>query len=104
MSGHNNGAAVLLNLDGMRYLPICESCIVGEGSECHTPDCALWMRDVPADGLIGEFALDLAALRAQALRAAADDIEEQLVRYTRKGAYVRGWWVIEKLRDRARRD
>lgn len=42
----------------LRYLPICEPCIAGEGSECHTPDCALFLRDVPPEGLIEVFAVD----------------------------------------------
>lgn len=41
----------------LRYLPICEPCIHGEGSECHTPECALFMRDVPEDGLIEAYAV-----------------------------------------------
>lgn len=35
--------------------PICDPCVAGEGSECHTPGCALFMRDVPPDGLVKEF-------------------------------------------------
>lgn len=27
-------------------LTICQPCIDGEGSECHTPGCALWMHRV----------------------------------------------------------
>jgi hypothetical protein len=28
-------------------LRICDGCIRGEGSECHTPGCAYWMADTP---------------------------------------------------------
>lgn len=34
-------------------LHLCEPCRTGEGGECHTPGCALWMNrapDVPVDG------------------------------------------------------
>lgn len=34
----------------LRYVPICEPCIRGEGSECHTPECAFFLHDVPPDG------------------------------------------------------
>lgn len=42
--------------NGGAYLPICQPCIDGIGQECHTPGCALWMRDVPAEGLVQVFA------------------------------------------------
>ncbi len=30
---------------------ICEACLNGEGKECHTPGCALWLHrvDLPVD-------------------------------------------------------
>jgi hypothetical protein len=28
-------------------LNLCEPCINGEGGECHTPGCALWMHSAP---------------------------------------------------------
>jgi len=30
---------------------ICEACLNGEGQECHTPGCALWLHkvDLPID-------------------------------------------------------
>ncbi len=32
-------------------LMICEACLNGEGQECHTPGCALWLHrvDLPID-------------------------------------------------------
>src|SRR3954451_11769954 len=42
----------------VRLFPICAPCARGEGSECHTPECALFLRDVPNEGLILEFAQD----------------------------------------------
>ena len=32
-------------------IQICEACLKGEGSECHTPGCALWLHkvDLPID-------------------------------------------------------
>jgi hypothetical protein len=54
--------AVTPSREALTHLPICAPCVRGEGSECHTPGCALFLRDVPADGLIAEFALDLASL------------------------------------------
>lgn len=41
----------------LRYMPICRPCIAGEGPECHTPGCGLFMRDVPEEGLIEAFAV-----------------------------------------------
>lgn len=29
-------------------LHICEGCIGGQGGQCHTPGCILWMHDVDA--------------------------------------------------------
>jgi hypothetical protein len=55
-------SAVTPSRDALTYLPICAPCVRGEGSECHTPGCALFLRDVPTDGLIAEFALDLDTL------------------------------------------
>ena len=26
---------------------LCESCLMGEGEECHTPGCALWLHRCP---------------------------------------------------------
>lgn len=46
----------------LRLFPICEHCVHGEGSECHTPECALFLRDVPPDGFIEAFAVDGAAI------------------------------------------
>ena len=28
-------------------LPICEACLRGEGDECHTPGCLLWLCRCP---------------------------------------------------------
>lgn len=28
-------------------LVLCDRCIAGEGGECHTPGCALWMNRAP---------------------------------------------------------
>lgn len=28
-------------------LRLCEACLLGIGSECHTPGCALWLHDPP---------------------------------------------------------
>ena len=28
-------------------IELCEACLVGEGEECHTPGCALWMHNSP---------------------------------------------------------
>lgn len=41
----------------LRWFPICEPCVRGEGSKCHTPDCALFRRDVPPGGLIARYGL-----------------------------------------------
>jgi hypothetical protein len=54
--------AVTPSREALTYLPVCAPCVRGEGSECHTPGCALFLRDVPTDGLIAEFALDLDTL------------------------------------------
>jgi hypothetical protein len=32
-------------------LLMCDPCIDGEGDECHTPGCALWIHDVPKPSL-----------------------------------------------------
>lgn len=39
---------------------VCDPCLVGEGSECHTPGCMFWMHDVPTEDT------------AHALRSAAE--------------------------------
>jgi hypothetical protein len=31
---------------------LCEPCLNGEGGECHTPGCALWMNRAPDVGVI----------------------------------------------------
>jgi len=28
-------------------IALCELCLQGEGEECHTPGCALWMKNSP---------------------------------------------------------
>lgn len=32
-------------------ITVCQRCLDGEGDECHTPGCALWMHrvDIPID-------------------------------------------------------
>lgn len=45
-------------MTNLRWFPICEPCVHGEGKECHTPECALFLRDVPEDGLIAAFGVD----------------------------------------------
>lgn len=57
----------------LTYLPICTACVRGEGEECHTPECALFLRDVPPDGLVAEYALDIDALAAERIAALAED-------------------------------
>lgn len=32
-------------------LQVCELCLVGEGEECHVPECAFCFRDVPDEEL-----------------------------------------------------
>lgn len=64
--------AVTPSREALTYLPICAPCVRGEGSECHTPGCALFLRDVPTDGLIAEFALDLDTLADD--EALVDDV------------------------------
>jgi hypothetical protein len=34
---------------------ICEACLRGEGDECHTPGCVLWLHNSPGHPLIPEF-------------------------------------------------
>lgn len=39
--------------DALRDVKLCGRCRAGEGGECHTPGCALWMNrapDVPVQG------------------------------------------------------
>ena len=31
----------------MKYYPICDKCVGGEGNECHTPECSFCLSDVP---------------------------------------------------------
>lgn len=35
-------------------LRMCEACLLGLGSECHTPGCALWIHNSPGHALIPE--------------------------------------------------
>ena len=28
-------------------ITLCESCLMGEGNECHTPECALFLHNSP---------------------------------------------------------
>lgn len=32
---------------------LCDSCLDGEGEECHTPGCSLWIHDVPKPAIRG---------------------------------------------------
>jgi hypothetical protein len=80
--------AVTPNREALTYLPICAPCVRGEGSECHTPGCALFLRDVPADGLIAEFALDIDTLAVTPSR-------EALVRSLRDARSVHSIEVIQ---------
>lgn len=55
MSGERGQSAEFVPASGVTdnggaYLPVCQPCIDGEGSECHTPGCAFWMHDVPPSG------------------------------------------------------
>lgn len=45
-------------------MPICEPCIKGDGSECHTPGCALWLHRVDLP-MHPELAVDVDALGAR---------------------------------------
>ncbi|HET7327866.1 MAG TPA: hypothetical protein VFJ14_11350 [Nocardioidaceae bacterium] len=56
--------------EALPLVPVCWPCIRGEGSECHTPGCALWLRDVPPDGLQQALVTDLAE-RDRRVREAA---------------------------------
>lgn len=31
---------------------LCEACLQGEGEECHTPGCALWIHDSPGHPIL----------------------------------------------------
>ncbi len=31
----------------MKYFPICDQCVEGNGSECHNPQCCFCLSDVP---------------------------------------------------------
>lgn len=33
---------------------LCEACLNGEGEECHTPGCALWIHSSPGHPIIPE--------------------------------------------------
>lgn len=33
---------------------LCEACLNGEGKECHTPGCALWMHNSPGYPIMPE--------------------------------------------------
>ncbi len=33
---------------------LCEACLNGEGKECHSPGCALWMHDSPGHLIMPE--------------------------------------------------
>jgi hypothetical protein len=74
------------DMPALRLFPICEPCVRGEGRECHTPNCALWMHDVPPDGLNEVFGQDTSALAAvealletPAVRAAGGDDTEAFI-------------------------
>ena len=43
----------------MKYYPICEQCVNGEGSECNNPECSYCRNDVPPKMSFPEFGIDI---------------------------------------------
>lgn len=52
----------------MVQIRLCELCLNGEGRECHTPGCALWLHDSPGFPIMPELyeIIEPAALSAPA--------------------------------------
>ncbi len=61
--------------EGIFYLPVCEPCTMGDGSECHTPECAFWMHAVPKDGCNVVLSLDLSRRVVCGVRVPSDQAD-----------------------------
>lgn len=91
-----------------RYVPVCEPCIAGEGSECHSPGCAFFLRDVPADGCNPVFAVSrgengaiYTEVRAERDRAHAQHGPNSMESYP-PGAFIRYTILAEEVGEIAK--
>jgi hypothetical protein len=77
--------------EGLTSVLLCDACMAGEGGECHTPGCALWLNrapDIPVEGAqTGETQAERdAEAKALGFVAAKDEVTQA----ERRG-YCKGW-------------
>lgn len=87
-AGQGDGPAIF-------YVTMCQPCIRGEGSECHTPECAFFLKDVPAEGCNDAMTTPIYDLVSPAEHQEALDRMALQVTYTEEGTYD----VLLRLRE-----